>query len=101
MDYQCILKLLHENNALNISFYQNEIIVASGETSKHVRRISEVLIKYIRNNLEISLSIEGMDCHRWVLLDLGVYLIHVFREDVRNYYEVDSLWGDKLDCISN
>jgi hypothetical protein len=39
-------------------------------------------------------SIEGLDELSWVLMDFGVFVVHVFSEEARDYYELDRLWGD-------
>lgn len=43
---------------------------------------------------ESRLGIEGAEEGRWVLLDYGDFIVHVFSEDARAYYELDELWGD-------
>lgn len=40
------------------------------------------------------MGVEGMDASRWILLDFGDVIVHVFDEPLRGFYDLDSLWGD-------
>lgn len=70
-------------------------VVTSGGNPRQVRAIVE--------NIEEAVflaegpkprSIEGLDELSWVLMDFGVFVVHVFSEEARDYYELDRLWGD-------
>ncbi|MCL4313308.1 MAG: ribosome silencing factor [Actinobacteria bacterium] len=74
-------------------------VITSGRNSRHVRTI----VEHIERTLKVSngtppLQVEGDDDYRWVLLDYGDFLVHVFLEETRDYYDLERLWGD-APCI--
>lgn len=54
------------------------------------RNIEEHLIRFSRDPLRM----EGLNEARWVVMDYGDVLIHVFQEEAREYFSLESLWGD-------
>jgi ribosome-associated protein len=70
-------------------------VITSGSNPRQVRTIAEeVEAKVKAASGEGPLRIEGMDDARWVLLDFGDVVVHVFLEEVRAFYELERLWGD-------
>jgi len=69
-------------------------IICSGSSSVQVRAIADnVLTKCRARGLEIH-NVEGYESRRWILIDLVEIVIHVFLPDVRDYYQLERLWGD-------
>lgn len=98
-----ILDALEEMKALNIVFINvkgistvcDVMVVASGNSSRHVKSIADYTIEHARkNNFEI-LGSEGQDTCEWILIDMGFVLIHIMQEKTRSFYELEKLWMNR------
>jgi len=70
-------------------------VVVSGTNTRQVRRIAnevESEVKAAGGNGP--LRIEGLDDATWVLLDFGPFVVHVFHEETRAFYDIERLWSD-------
>jgi len=73
-------------------------IVASGTSKRHAQSLGEWVMKEVKNQYGLTpLSIEGMEEGRWVLVDYGQLIIHVFYDYVRMEYNLESLWKGGTD----
>ena len=69
-------------------------VICSGSTRVQVKAIADNVIKKCKeNNLPIY-HVEGYESLRWVLIDLVEIVVHIFQPEVRNYYQLERLWGD-------
>jgi ribosome-associated protein len=70
-------------------------IITSGTTARQVRSISEEVEAQVRAvGGPAPLRIEGLDDGRWVLMDYGDFLVHIFIEEAREFYDLERLWRD-------
>ncbi|HUY63644.1 MAG TPA: ribosome silencing factor [Acidimicrobiales bacterium] len=70
-------------------------VITSGRNIRQVRTIvDEVELKVKQAVGRAPWSIEGLHDLRWVLMDYGDFLVHVFHEEAREYYDLERLWGD-------
>ncbi|MDP8976558.1 MAG: ribosome silencing factor [Actinomycetota bacterium] len=70
-------------------------VVTSGANARQVRTIAEEVEASLAGSAGIKpLRIEGLDDARWVLIDYGDFVVHVFLEEVRRYYDIERLWSD-------
>jgi ribosome-associated protein len=69
-------------------------IVGTGSTSVQVKAIADNVLKNCRQNDLTVYHTEGYDSLRWVLIDLVDIVIHIFQPEVREYYQLERLWGD-------
>ncbi len=69
-------------------------IIASGDSEVHVRAISEHLVEEMAKEGARAAGIEGSRAGRWVLLDYIDVVVHIFHPTVRQYYQLERLWGD-------
>jgi len=69
-------------------------IVCTGSTSVQVKAIADNILKSCRKDDLVVYHTEGYDSLRWVLIDLVDIVIHVFQPEVREYYQLERLWGD-------
>jgi ribosome-associated protein len=69
------------------------MIVASGRSNTHVGAIAERLIKALKDAGCGVPRVEGMPHNDWVLVDAGDVIVHVFRPEVRQFYNLEKLWG--------
>ncbi len=77
-----------------ISLISDFFLICHGNSEKQVQAIATEIKKSAQEQ-EIELKrLEGFDQARWVLIDLGDVVVHVFHKDERVYYNLEKLWGD-------
>lgn len=70
-------------------------VITHGANTRQVRTIAEeVEDKVAAAGGPRPLRVEGLDDARWVLLDYGDFVVHVFLEEVRRFYDLERLWAD-------
>ena len=70
-------------------------VIASGTTARQVRTIAEEVEAQVSAGGGPSpLRVEGLDDARWVLMDYGDFLVHVFLDEARGYYDLEHLWAE-------
>ncbi|MBI5050697.1 MAG: ribosome silencing factor [Nitrospirae bacterium] len=69
-------------------------IICSGENPAHIRVLAEAIEENFSKNKIHCQSIEGLNFTRWVLMDYGDVIIHIFDDKARAYYELEKLWLD-------
>jgi len=68
------------------------MVIASGRSSRQVTAISEKLADRLKQKFGIFAKIEGKDTGDWVLIDAGDIIVHVFRPEVREFYQLEKMW---------
>src|SRR5665647_742180 len=76
----------------NKSAISDFMIVTSGRANRHVGAIAENLVKGLHEAGIKSVHVEGMPNCDWVLIDSGDVIVHVFRPEVREFYNLERLW---------
>ncbi len=74
------------------SAFSDYMIVTSGRANRHVGAIAENVAKSLKENGVKKLHIEGLPNCDWVLIDSGDVIVHVFRPEVREFYNLERLW---------
>jgi ribosome-associated protein len=70
-------------------------VITSGTNVRQVRTIAEEVEEKVKQDGGPSpLRIEGLDDARWVLMDYGDFVVHVFLDEVRKFYDLERLWAD-------
>lgn len=78
-----------------LSSLTDYLVLASGRSDRQVQAIAEeVKLGLKKNHATTPLAIEGLSEGRWVLIDFGDVMVHVFQEPVRNFYDLDGLWHE-------
>ena len=69
------------------------MMVASGRSHRHVGAIAERLLEVLKERGFGPARVEGLPACDWVLIDAGDVLIHIFRPEVRGFYNLEKMWG--------
>ncbi len=68
------------------------MVICSGRSSRQVAAISEKLVDRLKQDLRLQCKIEGKETGDWVLIDAGDVIVHVFRPEVREFYQLEKMW---------
>lgn len=78
-----------------LSSLTDYLLIASGRSDRQVQAIAEgVRLGLKQDHATAPLAVEGMNEGRWVLIDYGDVMVHVFQEPVREFYDLDGLWSE-------
>ncbi len=96
-----VLRSLDDDQAQDIvsiplagkSSIADHIVIASGRSSRQVTAIAQKLAERIKAEQGRSSRIEGLPVADWVLIDAGDVIVHVFRPEVRSFYNLERMWG--------
>jgi len=81
-------------NMETVSVMADQLIICHANSERQVKAIAkEVSDKAAEAGFTMR-RVEGFDTGRWVLVDLGDVIVHVFHKDERNHYNLEKLWGD-------
>ena len=73
----------------------DSFVIVSATNTRQVRTIADEIEQQIREaGGPKPLRIEGLDDLHWVLVDYGEFVVHVFMQETRDYYELERLWSD-------
>ena len=78
----------------DLSSIADYFVICSGENPAQVKAIAEAIDHYFSGKKIFPLGKEGLDFARWVLLDYGDIVIHIFDDETRNYYNLEKFWMD-------
>ena len=70
------------------------MVVASGRSSRQVSAMSQKLLDRLKERFRLTARVEGKDVGDWVLIDTGDVVVHVFRPEVREFYQLEKMWLD-------
>ncbi|MGA9287207.1 MAG: ribosome silencing factor [Anaerobacillus sp.] len=77
-----------------VSLISDYFLICHGNSEKQVQAIAkEIKDQALEQGMDVK-RLEGYDQARWVLVDLGSVIVHIFHKDERNYYNLEKLWGD-------
>lgn len=68
------------------------MVIASGRSSRQVSAIAEKLTDRLKADKGILCKVEGKETGDWVLIDTGDVIVHVFRPEVRDFYQLEKMW---------
>ncbi|NJM30550.1 MAG: ribosome silencing factor, partial [Rhizobiales bacterium] len=72
----------------------DSMVVATGRSTRHVGAIAEQLIQKLKGAGHRDLRVEGFPNCDWVLVDAGDVVVHLFRPEVRSFYNLEKLWSE-------
>ena len=68
------------------------MVIASGRSTRQVAAISDHLVDSLKQEFGHLCKVEGKDAGDWVLIDTGDVIVHVFRPEVREFYQLEKMW---------
>ena len=69
------------------------MVVTSGRSQRHVSAVAEHIVKDLKAAGAVQIRVEGMRQGDWVLIDAGDVIVHVFRPEVRTFYNLEKMWS--------
>ncbi|KAA0549339.1 ribosome silencing factor [Bacillus sp. BGMRC 2118] len=81
-------------NMRGISLVADYFLICHGNSDKQVQAIAREMKDKAEENQILVKRMEGFEEARWILVDMGDVIAHVFHKDERSYYNLERLWGD-------
>jgi ribosome-associated protein len=69
------------------------VIIASGRSQRHVAAMADHLLRSIKDSGHGNAAAEGLPNADWVLIDAGDVIVHLFRPEVRAFYQIEKIWS--------
>ena len=79
-------------NIIGKSSLADYMIVATGRSARHVAAIADRLVADLKEAGGRDIRVEGLTAGDWVLIDAGDIIVHVFRPEVRAFYNLEKMW---------
>ena len=76
-----------------ISSFADTIIIATASSNRHAMSVSEKLVDCLKSNKFNILGVEGEIDSGWILVDCGDVVINIMRQEQREFYDLEGLWG--------
>jgi ribosome-associated protein len=98
---QVVLTSLEDDKAEEIvaidirgkSSFADMLIVASGRSARHVGALADHVMRKLKESGVKDVRVEGMPHADWVLVDAGDVVVHLFRPEVRSFYNIEKIWA--------
>ena len=99
-----IEKILDNNKATNVtsinlknkSYIADYMIIASGNSSRHLQALSEILVFELKKLGVDNCRIEGRESNDWKLVDANDIIIHIFNPEKRDFYDLEKMWSTDI-----
>ncbi len=99
-----IENILNDNKAIEIKSINLKdktsiadfMIIASGNSSKHIQALSEILVNKLKNKGINNCRLEGRDSNDWKLIDARDIIIHIFHPEKRKFYDLERMWSELI-----
>jgi len=99
-----IENILSDNKALEIKSIDLKektsiadfMIIASGNSSRHIQALSEIILDYLKKKGISNSRIEGKDSKEWKLIDGRDIIIHIFHPEKRKFYNLENMWSELI-----
>ena len=72
------------------------MIIASGNSSRHIQALAETLIDYLRKKGINNCKLEGKESNEWKLIDANDIIIHIFHPEKRKLYDLEKMWSQLI-----
>ena len=99
-----IEKILNDNKAIEVKSINLKnktsiadfMIIASGNSSKHIQALSEMLVDKLKKKGIGNCRLEGKDSNDWKLIDAQDIIIHIFHPEKRKFYDLERMWSELI-----
>tara|TARA_B100000965_G_C19068160_1_gene530834 strand:- start:10 stop:366 length:357 start_codon:yes stop_codon:yes gene_type:complete len=99
-----IEKILKDNKALEIKTINLKdktsiadfMIVASGNSSRHIQALSEILLDELKKKGIDNCALEGRNSSDWKLIDAKDIIVHIFHPEKRKFYDLERMWSELI-----
>ena len=99
-----IEKILEDNKAMEIisinlknkTSIADFMIVASGNSSRHIQALSEILLDELKKKGIDNCRLEGRDSNDWKLIDAIDIIVHIFHPEKRKFYDLERMWSELI-----
>jgi len=96
--------ILNDNKAIEIKSINLKgktsiadfMIIASGNSSRHIQALSEILVDKLKKKGINNCRLEGRDSNDWKLIDAIDIIIHIFHPDKRKFYNLERMWSELI-----
>ena len=87
------IKTIDLKNKTQIADY---MIIASGNSSKHIQSLSEILLDKLKEKGISNCRLEGRDSNEWKLIDARDIIVHIFHPEKRKFYNLERMWSELI-----
>ena len=99
--HELVLRSLDDDQALDVvsiplsgkSNIADYMVIASGRSTRQVAAMAQKLAERVKQELSRSVRIEGLPVADWVLIDADDVIVHLFRPEVRSFYNLERMWA--------
>jgi ribosome-associated protein len=99
--HDLVLRSLDDDQAQDVvsipltgkSSIADHMVIASGRSTRQVASMAQKLTERIKQDLGRTVRIEGLPIADWVLIDAEDVIVHIFRPEVRSFYNLERMWG--------
>ena len=99
-----IENILYDNKAVEITSINLKgktsiadfMIIASGNSSRHIQALSEILVDKLKKKGISNCRLEGRDSNDWKLIDAIDIIIHIFHPEKRKFYNLEKMWAELI-----
>ena len=99
-----IEQILHDNKAVEIKSIDLKnktsiadfMIIASGNSSKHIQALSEIVVNELKKKGINNCRLEGRNSNDWKLIDAIDIIIHIFHPEKRKFYDLEKMWSELM-----
>jgi ribosome-associated protein len=78
----------------DLTLITDYFLICHGTSNVHIRALADAVVEALREHSIRPNGIEGYDDARWVLLDYGDLIVHIFAAEQREFYDLERLWSD-------
>ena len=99
-----IEQILNDNKAIEVKSINLKdktsiadfMIIASGNSSRHIQALSEILLDELKNRGIENCRLEGRNSNDWKLIDAVDIIIHIFHPEKRKFYDLEKMWSELM-----
>ena len=84
-----------------LSGFTDYMVIATGRSDRHVKAIADTVLEQLLEKDIKPIGKEGFESGEWVLLDFDDAVVHVMRQQTREFYDLEGLWGEEVRKLVN